>query len=61
MFLTLWNVYRFHADSAALDGFDPEDGSGFVEVAERSPLDRWVLSKLTDMADSYHSLSLIHI
>ena len=25
MFLTLWNVYRFHADYAALDGFDPED------------------------------------
>ena len=55
MFLTLWNVYRFHADYAALDGFDPEDGSGFVNVSERSPLDRWVLSKLTDMADSYHS------
>ena len=24
MFLTLWNIYKFHADYAALDGFDPE-------------------------------------
>ena len=24
MFLTLWNVHRFHADYAALDGFDPK-------------------------------------
>ena len=23
MFLTLWNVYKFHVDYAALDGFDP--------------------------------------
>ena len=23
MFLTTWNVYKFHADYAALDGFDP--------------------------------------
>ena len=25
MFLTLWNVHRFHADYAALDGFDPDE------------------------------------
>ena len=55
MFLTLWNVYRFHADYAALDGFDPDEDSGFVPVSERSPLDRWILSKVTKMADDYHS------
>ena len=55
MFLTLWNVYRFHADYAALDGFDPDEESGFVPVGERSPLDRWILSKVAEMADGYHS------
>ncbi len=54
MFLTLWNVYRFHADYAALDGFDADDESGYVAVSERSPLDRWVLSKACAMAEAYH-------
>ena len=54
MFLTLWNVYRFHADYAAMDGFDANSEEGYVAVSERSPLDRWVLSKVTSMADSYH-------
>ncbi len=54
MFLTLWNVYRFHADYAALDGFDADDESGFVPVSERSPLDRWIVSKASGMADEYH-------
>jgi isoleucyl-tRNA synthetase len=54
MFLTLWNVYRFHADYAALDGFDPEDESGMVSISDRSPLDRWILSKVTEMADEFH-------
>jgi isoleucyl-tRNA synthetase len=54
MFLTLWNVYRFHADYASLDGFDPEDQSGFVDPSDRSPLDRWILSKVTEMADEFH-------
>jgi len=54
MFLTLWNVYRFHADYASLDGFDPEDQSGFVSQSDRSPLDRWILSKVTEMADEFH-------
>ncbi len=55
MFLTLWNVYRFHADYAHLDGFDPEDTSGFVPISDRSPLDRWVLSKVADMAELFHT------
>lgn len=54
MFLTLWNVYRFHADYASLDGFDPEDQSRFVPPSDRSPLDRWILSKVTEMADEFH-------
>tara|TARA_B100000965_G_scaffold366869_1_gene352377 strand:+ start:8361 stop:11543 length:3183 start_codon:yes stop_codon:yes gene_type:complete len=54
MFLTLWNVYRFHADYAVLDGFDPEDESGMVNPSERSPLDRWILSKTTEMAEEFH-------
>ena len=40
MFLTLWNVYRFHADYAALDAFDPETSQSSVE--NRSRLDRWI-------------------
>jgi len=56
MFLTLWNVYRFHADYAALDHFDPEDQSGSVPIPQRSPLDRWILSVATRMADEYHEL-----
>ena len=53
MFLTLWNVYRFHSDYASLDGFDPSNESGFVDVPGRSPLDRWILSRTTAMADEY--------
>ena len=52
MFLTLWNVYRFHADYAALDGFDPEAQP--LPVEERSRLDRWILSKLHTTARAYH-------
>ena len=55
MFLTLWNVYRFHADYAAMDGFDADEESGYIAVTERSPLDRWVLSKASAMADTYHN------
>ena len=51
MFLTLWNVYKFHANYAVLDNFDPKS-SDFE--AERTPLDRWLLSKLTAVAESYH-------
>ena len=54
MFLTLWNVYKFHADYAALDGFDP-DAIDQIPVAERKDLDRWILSKLSTVAKEYHS------
>jgi isoleucyl-tRNA synthetase len=52
MFLTLWNVYRFHADYAALDSFDPNASESPVE--QRSRLDRWILSKLHTTATAYH-------
>ena len=52
MFLTLWNVYRFHADYAALDAFDPETSQTPVE--SRSRLDRWILSKLHTTTKAYH-------
>ena len=55
MFLTLWNVYKFHADYAALDGFDPEDEAGFIEINSRASLDKWILSKVTQVADEYHN------
>ena len=37
-----------------MDRFDPDDESGFVPISDRSPLDRWVLSKAGAMAESYH-------
>ncbi len=52
MFLTLWNVYRFHADYAALDEFDPASSTSPHE--SRSRLDRWILSKLHTTAKAYH-------
>jgi len=54
MFLTLWNVHRFHADYAILDNFDPKDKSTFIPVKERSPLDRWVLSRISTVAQNFH-------
>ena len=51
-FLTLWNVYRFHADYAALDEFDPETS----ESDERSLLDRWILSRSNAVANEFHEL-----
>ncbi|MEC7272116.1 MAG: isoleucine--tRNA ligase, partial [Candidatus Thermoplasmatota archaeon] len=52
MFLTFWNVYRFHADYAALDAFDPASSTSAYE--SRSRLDRWILSKLHSTAKAYH-------
>jgi isoleucyl-tRNA synthetase len=43
--LTLWNVYAFFVTYANADGFDP-DASEPVAVADRPPLDRWLLSRL---------------
>ena len=54
MFLTLWNVYKFHANYAALDGFNPDDEATKSAVSERSGLDRWLLSRLASVAQDYH-------
>src|SRR5439155_7258485 len=43
--LTLWNVYSFFVTYANVDGFDPA-AAPEVHVADRPPLDRWVLSRL---------------
>ncbi|MFM9059219.1 MAG: isoleucine--tRNA ligase [Planctomycetaceae bacterium] len=65
--LRLWNVYSFLVIYARIDGFDPagllaEPGPldhadlararGWRPVAERSELDRWMLSEVNDAATS---------
>ncbi|MBX6342509.1 MAG: class I tRNA ligase family protein, partial [Thermomicrobiaceae bacterium] len=42
--IPLWNSYAFFANYAALDGFDPRQQD--VPLAERTLLDRWILSRL---------------
>ena len=54
MFLTLWNVHKFYSDYASLDNFDPEDKESFVNIKERSHLDKWILSRMTTVAENYH-------
>ena len=53
MFLTLWNVHRFHLDYAILDNFDYN--KDFIPVEDRGELDRWILSKISSVAESYHN------
>ncbi len=64
--LRLWNVYSFFVIYAGIDGFDPgasltgdvgqldsavlSRGKGYRRLAERSELDRWVLSELNRTA-----------
>jgi len=49
--LTLWNVYSFFVTYANIDGFRPgrEDS---VPLADRSVLDRWVLSRLSHLVQT---------
>lgn len=70
--LRLWNVFSFFTIYANIDGFDPSaagvssDGQfnhddfvgarGFRPVAERSELDRWVLSELNQTVSTVTSL-----
>ncbi|HEY8599880.1 MAG TPA: isoleucine--tRNA ligase [Thermomicrobiales bacterium] len=44
--LPLWNSYSFWVTYARLDGFDPT--APRVPVAERAPLDRWILARLNE-------------
>ena len=45
--LPLWNSYAFFANYAALDGFHPARHE--VPLAERTLLDRWILSRLQEV------------
>jgi isoleucyl-tRNA synthetase len=49
-FIPLWNCYSFFVTYARLDGFDPSRPA--VPIAERHVLDRWLLSKLSDLTAS---------
>ena len=44
--IPLWNSYAFFVNYAALDGFDPTAPENQVPLAERTMLDRWILSRL---------------
>ncbi|WP_420456983.1 isoleucine--tRNA ligase [Rubrivirga sp.] len=59
-FGTLVNTYRFFATYASLDGYARDDDAA-VTLADRTELDRWVLSRLqstvaeaVDALDAYH-------
>jgi isoleucyl-tRNA synthetase len=43
--LTLWNTFSFFMTYASLNAFDPADPA-IAPPADRSPLDRWILSRL---------------
>ncbi len=44
--LPLWNSYSFFATYAALDRFDPNAPENQIPLADRSVLDRWIISQL---------------
>lgn len=66
--IPLWNCYKFFVDYAIADGFVPSDElrrrvaqsspiaerGGYSEVAERSEIDRWILSNLQSLIDVAH-------
>lgn len=47
--LTFWNCYSFYVTYAAVDGITPAQLT--VPLAERSELDRWILSKLDRLVE----------
>jgi isoleucyl-tRNA synthetase len=48
--LRLWNVYSFFTIYANIDGFDPATSPAKRPLAQRSELDRWILSELNRTA-----------
>jgi len=50
--LPLWNSYSFFVTYARLDGFDPTDPSSHVPLAERTLLDRWIVSRLNQVIET---------
>jgi isoleucyl-tRNA synthetase len=49
-FIPLWNCFSFFVTYARLDKFDPTEPT--VPVAERHVLDRWLMSRLSGLAES---------
>src|SRR3989475_13721 len=49
-FIPLWNCYSFLVTYARLDNFDPSQEQ--VPVGERHVLDRWLLSRLSDLVQA---------
>lgn len=49
-FIPLWNCFSFFVTYARLDKFDPSQPK--VPLAERNVLDRWLLSRLSDLNTS---------
>jgi isoleucyl-tRNA synthetase len=56
----LWNSYAFFATYASLDRFDPHAAESQIPLAQRTVLDRWIISRLhqlvaevRDSLDSY--------
>jgi isoleucyl-tRNA synthetase len=49
--LTLWNVYSFFVTYANIDGFAPGREAP-VPLADRSVLDRWLLSRLSHLVEA---------
>ena len=45
--IPFWNVYSFFVTYANIDQFDPD--AKFPELAERSELDRWIISELNSL------------
>ena len=61
-FLVLWNCYDFFLTYARIDKFNPMTAA--VPFAERSELDRWILSKLETLiqqAYRYYSEYSVHL
>jgi len=60
VFGTLINTYRFFATYAAIDGFE-YDASSTLPGADRTELDRWILSRLqTTISESEAALDAYH-
>jgi isoleucyl-tRNA synthetase len=53
VFNTLWNCYAFFVNYARLDAFDP--AAPLVPVAERPEIDRWILSNLQLLIQTFRT------
>lgn len=53
--LPLWNCYAFFANYARLDGWDPTAPGSVPPLAERSLMDRWVISRLNQVVGTVRS------